>query len=222
MISEKGLCKILKSAYKGAGYTIIPQVIQQDGTAGRWRRNEIIINGATWAVRCETVDLPGEAAVQIVKDAGYLPVEAMNIQKGAPNQLVLEEVAEQRHDLLRRQNTDAVPMRQIPVIFRERWQLYQTEEGKVFAFDQELLKLIDFKAVEPSAAMTADGHLGLFTWGGSAVYLAPGRFSRADEERILYIAGLDWENQIGAEDPVANVSLFDADRDEPLAEREDG
>lgn len=221
MISEKGLCKIPKSAYKGAGYTIIPLVIQQDGAAGRWRRNEIIINGATWAVRCETVDLPSEAAVQIVKDAGYLPVEAMNIQKGAPNQLVLEEVAEQRHDLLRHQNTDAVHMRQIPVIFRERWQLYQTEEGKVFAFDQELLKLIDFKAVDPSAAMTANGHLGLFTWGSSAVYLAPGRFSRADEERILYIVGLDWENQISAEDPVANVSLFDADRDEPLAEREE-
>lgn len=220
MISEKGLCKILKSAYKGSGYTIIPRTICADGPA-RWRKNEIIINGATWAIRCETVDLPGEAAVQIVKDAGYLPVEPMNIQKGAPNQLVLREVAEAHHDLLSSQDEDTVRMRQIPVIFRERWQLYQTEEGNVYAFDLELLKLIDFKAVQPETFMTVNGHLGLFCWSGSAVYLAPGRFSRADEERILYIAGLDWENQIDTEDPVVNISLFDADKDEPVPEREE-
>lgn len=221
MISEKGLCKILKSAYKGGGYCVAPQTMRLSGLAGTYRRNDIILNGATWAVRCPTVDLPAKAAVQIVEDAGYLPVEAMNIKKGEPNQIVLEEVAASRYGMLDEQSAGRVHMRKIPVIFRERWQLYQTEEGKVFAFDLELLKLIDFNAVQPEAYMTENGHLGVFFWGEAAVYIAPGRFSRDNEEKILYIAGLDWENQIDTEDPVANVSLFDEDRDEPLVEREE-
>ncbi len=221
MISEKGLCKILKSAYKQGGYTIIPQMLRESGPAGSWRRNTIILNGATWAVRCLTVDLPGKASVQIVEDAGYLPVEAVNIQKGAPNQLVLEEVAGTRCEMLEEQSAGKLRMRKIPVIFRERWQLYQTERGDVFAFDTELLKLIDFDEVEPLSYMTANGHLGMWFHGDSAVYLAPGHFSKANEEKILYIAGFDWENQIDTEDPVANVSLFDEDEDAPLMEREE-
>ena len=93
MLNEKGLCKILKSAYKGGGYQIIPQTVKVIGPAGAWKRSDIVINGATWAVRCETTDLPKAAAVQIVDDAGYLPVEAIGIRKGEENQLILEGIA---------------------------------------------------------------------------------------------------------------------------------
>lgn len=221
MISEKGLCKILKSAYKQGGYSVIPQAVRINGPAGIWRKNTIILNGATWAVRCLTVDLPGKASIQIVEDAGYLPVEAVNIRKGEPNQLVMEAVADERRNMLEEQSTGKLRMRKIPVIFRERWQLYQTERGDVYAFEIELLKLIDFKEVEPSCYMTENGHLGMWFWGDSAVYLAPGRFSRDNEDKILYIAGFDWENQIDAEDPVANVSLFDEYEDAPLMDQEE-
>lgn len=71
MIHEKGLCKVLSAAYKGGGYSVIPVRRQVETVARSWRRNEIILNGATWAVRCLTEDLPKEAAVQIVKDVGY-------------------------------------------------------------------------------------------------------------------------------------------------------
>ena len=221
MISEKGLCKILKSAYKQGGYTIIPQMLRESGPAGSWRRNTIILNGATWAVRCLTVDLPGKASVQIVEDAGYLPVEAVNIQKGAPNQLVLEEVAGTRCEMLEEQSAGKLRMRKIPVIFRERWQLYQTERGDVFAFDTELLKLIDFKEVSPECRITPHGNMAMFLWGDEMVFLAPGRFSRENEEKILYIAGMDWENQVEADDPVVNLNLFNADQDEPVLTPED-
>lgn len=221
MISEKGLCKILKSAYKTGGYQIIPQTVGVVGPAGAWKRNDITINGASWAIRCETVDLPSEAAVQIVKDAGYLPVEAMKIQKGEPNQLMMEDLAAQRYQLLREKSEEVVSMRKIPVIFKDRWQLYQTEEGAVFAFDVELLKLIDFKEAEKflDCYMTADGGLGMFFWGEFAVYIAPGRFSREDDAKIRHIAELDWENQQEFDDPVVNVSLFDKKEDAPLVER---
>ena len=145
MISEKGLCKILKSSYKNGGYSIIQVRRKVDGLARSWKRNEIIINGATWAVRCQAEDLPKAAAVQIVGDVGYMPMDAVTVQKNQPNQTMLENIVDTRIGSLAALNGDGVRMRQIPVIFRERWQLYQTETGNVYAFDTELLKLIDFK-----------------------------------------------------------------------------
>lgn len=77
MISEKGLCKILKSAYKNGGYSVIQVRRKVESTTQTWQRNEIILNGATWAVRCVTEDLPKAAAVQIVEDVGYMPMDAV-------------------------------------------------------------------------------------------------------------------------------------------------
>ena len=48
MIHEKGLCKVLSAAYKGGGYSVIPVRRQVETVARSWRRNEIILNGATW------------------------------------------------------------------------------------------------------------------------------------------------------------------------------
>lgn len=57
----------------------------------------------------------------------------------------------------------------------------------------------------------------LCSYGETRWYFwAPGRFSRENEEKILYIAGMDWENQVEADDPVVNLNLFNADQDEPL------
>lgn len=66
---------------------------QAEAQAPSWRRNEIIINGATWAVRCITEDLPKAASVQIVDDVGYMPMDAVTVQKNQPNQTMLESVA---------------------------------------------------------------------------------------------------------------------------------
>lgn len=169
--------------------------------------------------------MPKAAAVQIVDDAGYLPVEAIGIKKGEPNQLILEGVAADQYTLLNRKSEGehVKPMLKIPVIFKDRWQLYQTETGEVCAFDVELLKLIDFKAVKNGLEcyLSEDGGLGMFFWGDFAVYIAPGRFSAEDEKKIRHVAELDWENQFEDDDPVANISLFDRNADAPLEDRED-
>lgn len=130
-------------------------------------------------------------------------------------------MAGSRCELLEAQGVGKLRMRRIPVIFRDRCSSTRPSGETCFAFDIELLKLIDFKEVEPSAYMTANGHLGMWFYGDSAVYLAPGRFSRENEDKDLYIAGFDWENQIDTEDPVVNVSLFDEDGDAPLMEQEE-
>ena len=220
MLSEKGLCRILKQAYKQGGYEVMPISMADDG-AGRWRRSEITINGAAWAIHCQTTDLPKKAALQIVEDAGYLPVEAMKIRKGEPNQTMLEELAAQRRNALAVCEEDGQAMMRIPVIFKDRWQLYQTESGAVYAFDTELLQLIDFEADKPQCWMLNGGALGLFEGADSAVYIAPGRFSAADGEKIRHIAALDWEHQQGGGDPAVNVSLFDEDEDVPLMGRDE-
>lgn len=111
MISEKGLCKILKSAYKNSGYSIIQVRRKVEGLSRSWQRNEIIINGATWAVRCQAEDLPKAAAVQIVGDVGYMPMDAVTVQKNQPNQTMLESIADTRSDSLDALNGGGVRMR---------------------------------------------------------------------------------------------------------------
>lgn len=175
MIHEKGLCKVLSAAYKGGGYSVIPVRRQVETVARSWRRNEIILNGATWAVRCLTEDLPKEAAVQIVKDVGYMPMEPVSVQKSQPNQTMLEDVADIRESQLEELRDGSSVMVKIPVIFRDRWQLYQTTTGAVYAFDTELLKLIDFKEVSPECRITPHGNMAMFLWGDEMVFLAPGR-----------------------------------------------
>lgn len=210
MLHEKSLCKVLTAAYKSGGYEIIPGTIE----AGPWKRHTIIINGAAWAIRCETNMLPREAVVQVVKDVGYLPMEPMMVNKNGSTQAMLPEMAEKHNGLLPDAHKGAVPMKKIPVIYRDRWQLYQTEKGEVYAFDVELLKIIDFKTVgksnEFTTNMAAGGVLGIFAWRDWTVYIAPGRFSGADLEKIQHIASMDWENQIEQGDPITNITLFDA------------
>ena len=147
---------------------------------------------------------------------GYMPMEPVSVQKSQPNQTMLEDVADIRESQLEELRDGSSVMVKIPVIFRDRWQLYQTTTGAVYAFDTELLKLIDFKEVSPECRITPHGNMAMFLWEDVMVFLAPGRFSRENEEKILYIAGMDWENQVEADDPVVNLNLFNADQDEPL------
>lgn len=220
LIQEKALCKVLKAAYKNGGYEVIPATVD----AGPWKRHIITVNGSAWAVRCPVNLLPKEAAVQVVTDVGYLPMEPMEVQKNGGNQAMLQELAEQRTGLLPGTHEGATPMKKIPVIYRDRWQLYQTETGEVYAFDVELLQIIDFKTVGKSedftCRMASGGSLGIFDWRDWTVYIAPGRFSGADLEKIKHIAGLDWEGQIEQGNPITNVSLFDGEDVAPI-EKED-
>lgn len=175
MLEKRGLCKVLKSTY-ARGYEYVPE--------GRM----VTINGRSWAVQCDARDVPVEASVQIVENVGYMPTDPMLVQKGEPNQMIMPDAAKIRMDFFKDESGEMVTMKKIPVIYRDRWQLYQTERGAVYGFDTE----------------------------GVAVYIAPGRFSWEDSQKIHHIAALDWENQLAHEDPVANMSLFDGDDDVAL------
>lgn len=208
MLEKRGLCKVLKSTY-ARGYEYVPE--------GRM----VTVNGRSWAVQCDARDVPVEASVQIVENVGYMPMDAMLIQKGEANQMIMEDAAKIRMDFFKKDSGEMLTMKKIPVIFRDRWQLYQTEEGQVYGFDTEIMKIIDFKTAEPDTYMAASGSMGIWSCHGVAVYIAPGRFSWDDTEKIRHIAGLDWENQLEHEDPVANMSLFDSKDDVPVLGEEE-
>lgn len=200
MLEKKGLCKLLKSTW-ARGYEYVP-----DGRI-------LTVNGRSWAVQCDTRDLPVDAAQQIVEHVGYMPTEAVMVQKGEANQTIIPEAAQIRIDFFKTDSGEMLKMKKIPVIFRDRWQLYQTDTGKVYGFDTEIMKVIDFKAVTPDTYMSDTGNMGIWVAFGIVVFIAPGRFSLEDTEKLYHIAALDWERQQGHEDPVGNMSLFDEDED---------
>lgn len=203
MLNEKGLCKVLKNAYAG-GYEYVPE------------GQMITVNGRSWAVQCDAGVIPAEAAVQIVKNIGYIPTSAVLVMKGEENQMIMPEVAKIRMDFFRQSSGEMLRMKKIPVIYRDRWQLYQTERGDVYGFDIEVMKIIDFKTSEPVTYMADTGRMGIWSERGIAVFIAPGRFSREDTEKIHHIAALDWENQMEHGDPIYNMSLFDDKEDVPV------
>lgn len=207
LINKKGLCKILKATYR-RGYELMPS------------GSLLTLNGRSWAIQCPTVDLPVEAAVQVVENVGYMPVEAIFIQAGAPNQIIMPETAQLRSNFFRHADQEVFMMKKIPVIYKDRWQLYQTETGQVYGFDTELMQMIDFKTVDPTAIMVAQSSMGIWFWADMAIFIAPGHFSAEDSEKLHHIAALDWEHQQDHDDPAANMSLFD-DEDEPLMDKND-
>ena len=101
MISEKGCAKSLNPRTKTGAIPLSRCGGRVESTTQTWQRNEIILNGATWAVRCVTEDLPKAAAVQIVEDVGYMPMDAVTVQKNQPNQTMLDSIADTRSEAWR-------------------------------------------------------------------------------------------------------------------------
>lgn len=208
MLDKRGLCKVLKNTYP-RGYEYVPE------------GNMVTINGKSWALQCEARDVPVEASVQITENVGYIPTSPMLIAKGAANQTLMEDAVKIRMDFFRQSDGEMLCMKKIPVIYRDRWQLYQTERGEVYGFDTEIMRIIDFKVAEPLTFMADTGTMGVWSSMGIAVFIAPGRFSAEDTEKIRHIASLDWENQLERGDPVSNISLFDKNEDVTVIGQED-
>lgn len=209
MLNEKGLCKVLKTQHK-RGYEIAT------------KKDRMTIYGKSWAVQCDVVDLPKKASVQIVENVGHLPIDPVRVQAGELNQSIMEDAISIKTDVFDSESDQTIRMTKIPVIYRERWQLYQTENGEIYGFDTELLEIIDFRDFEPTVMerMTVSGGMGIWTFSDTAVFIAPGRFSALDRTRIRHIAALDWTGNRTGGDPCANMSLFDENEDVPPIERE--
>jgi hypothetical protein len=216
MISEKGLLNVLKSEYGSKGYTVVLQNAKPGRVDDGISRGNIIIAGAAWAAKCPAERLPAAVAVQIAKDAGCLPVGAMTVRKGQQIEEVLEDVAASPFNTFEARSGGIAEMKMIPVIFKGRWQLFLAVGGEAFAFDLELLKLIDLEKTNPDCFICGQGELGVFSCAETVVCIAPGRFSPADSKMIQCIAKLGWGSWSGKDGPAANMGLPDTGQSGPL------
>ena len=83
IVDEKGLCRVIKQAYKTGGYT----VMEEDGNIMVWAEE--------WFVQTEARKLPKKVLGLLVEHLGTLPGAPTVLQKNADPQLELAEVAAQ-------------------------------------------------------------------------------------------------------------------------------
>lgn len=199
IFKESGLLRALKAAHK-QGYEIIPN------------GERVTICTKNWAIEADAADLPLKVSLEIVEHAGYMPTSTpVRVCKGCTNQTLFAEAARVRmSDVHTDSNGDWEAMTAIPIIFRNCWQLFVTESKEVFAFDTELLDIMDTEKVTPSAMMRT-GYIpaGVFELGGSFLMVAPGGFSTVDALKLVAIANLEWDLNRAYGDPTENLSLFD-------------
>ena len=204
LFKESGLLRALKAAHK-QGYEIIPN------------GERVTICTKNWAIEADAADLPLKVSLEIVEHAGYMPTSTpVRVCKGCTNQTLFAEAARVRmSDVDTGSRGDWVPMTEVPVIFKNCWQMFVTEGGEVFAFDTDLLDMMDTEKVTPSAMMrTGYVPAGVFELGGSFLMVAPGRFSTVDAMKLVAIANLEWDLNRAYGDPTENLSLFDMEEDE--------
>ena len=193
IVDKNGAVKALKEAYK-KGYEV-----SQD-------REIITICAAAWTIRAMTRQLPVEVAQTIVEHLGYLPTSAERVQKGTANQSVMPETMEWRTRRIQDVVESAVYMSKIPVIFKDKWQLYRTDKG-VHAFDTALLAMVSEDAMA-AQYVTPEG-IGLWRIGEEAIYIAQGKFDLEDQKKLRAIAELYENPQVVPCDMPENLCIFD-------------
>lgn len=204
LFKESGLLKALKAAHK-VGYEII------------LNDERVTICTKTWAIEADAADLPLKVSLEIVEHAGYMPTSVpVRVCKGCTNQTLFADAAKVRmKDVNTGSTGDWEPMTELPIIFKERWQLYVTNRGEVYAFDTELLDMLDTEKITPAAMMrTGYSPAGVFELGGSFLMAAPGGFSTTDTMKLIAIARLGWDLRHAYGDPCENLSLFDMEDEE--------
>lgn len=212
MINDKGLCKALKEAYNHGGYDVMPLPERGDVTDAYPIRS-ITICARTWMVRCLECNLPLAVAEQIVKDCGYLPTSPVHISKAESPRDILLVYAAQRIDQLAAAMSEVERMLPIPIIYRDDWQLYQSESGEVYAFDRALLDMIAPTFDMPiDTIVAADGAIGAWAYRDRVVYIAPATMIGAPAHHLRHIRALDWLGQ-QAEQQIDNMSLFAEDEE---------
>lgn len=164
------------------------------------------IYAGTWSAVVEARQVPVEVSQIIVEHLGYLPTRPERVRKNEPGQLVLDGVTEWRGNYIAEQRDNSVSMKELPIIFRGKWQLFRSADGGVYAFDVDLLGMVNPDDCTASRISTAS--MGIFFSNDEMVMIAPGRFDEKDREKLRVIASLYAAPEYGVEEP-ENLSLFD-------------
>ena len=200
LLSKSGAVKALKAAYR-KGYQIMPG-------------NPVMTIGTrSWVARVYTQDLPKEVSLLLVEQAGYIPNACELIRQGKHNQTMIREEMARAEAELNGYILDAKPLRRLPVVYRDKWRIYLDEVGHGWAYDEELLDIVD------KDVTTETGVLG---WGAAVIshspevlVVLPAILSDEDEEAVQAIAGIYKERrkQPEPEQEPETMSLWEDDED---------
>lgn len=204
MISEKGLCAALNAAQTASGYCIAPRTIA--GVNGA--RNDILLYTDTWAVSCPTAWIPPKAAALIVEHARMLPTMPVLVRSGSSNQLIQPDFAAARWaELGKLRDTSAQILTKLPLVYRDKWQLYRSPNSAVCAFDAARLQMMEGQAW--TAYLTSPAGVGMWIEDEVCVYLSPMALTATDATRLRDIGQIDWTGADKPGAPADNMSLFD-------------
>lgn len=196
LVNEKGTLKALNEAWK-KGYEIVP------ATGGF-----IYLYADMWALEIQMRDMPLEVSQALVQHYGSIPVEAEYVQKGQHNQMMMEAEVDDRIVDLKGMTETAEYIHKIPILFRDNWQLFVTEAGRVLAYDQKYLDMIDWVHACPDM-MVAENGVGSFVVGGERLMIAPGKFGAEDMQKLRQIAAMYKDQRVTLVEIPENLCLFD-------------
>lgn len=175
LLSKSGAVKAIKAAYR-KGYQIMPG-------------NPVLTIGArSWVARVYIQDLPKEVSMLLVEQAGYIPSACELIKHGQHNQAMLREEMARAEAELNGYILDAKPLRRLPVVYRDKWRLYLDEQGKGWAYDEDLLAILEPDIPVECGVMSWGA--AVFSRGGEALVVLPAILSDEDEEAVQAITGI--------------------------------
>ena len=165
LISEKGLVRAIKRAYKNSGY-----VVMNTGDA-------VAIYTENWFVLANRAMLPRKVLATIVEHMGMIPdTEPVSIVKDGEPQLIMPDVAADEIAHWRTgERTDAVTM---ATVIMQGYQIFQPDGGGA-CYGVSLLDLaiMERDMVEHGAAAVIDGDRLL--WRGDTEVVAMGAVRKA-------------------------------------------
>lgn len=195
VIHEGKAVKALNEAYK-KGYEITPM----GGRIGIYTEN--------WALEIPMQDLPIKVSQTLVEHLGHIPVVPEFCQKGRTNQTMMEMEVADRRERLEDGKENARHMKRIPLLFKDRWQLFVSAEGAISGYDVDYLGVLDLEKCCPAYLMQDNGNAE-FSEPDSRFVISRGGFGAGDEKRLWQIAKLYETVGPGNTEPAENLCLFD-------------
>ena len=167
IISEKGLARCLKRAYKSGGYTL------------REVEYDLCIYTADWFIRVPWKNLPKKALAAIVEHAGYAYVgaSALHIAKDEEPQEKFEEIVDEELGWWM-EPTKGDFAGYVPITFKSL-QMFQTRDGagECYGIKTGTLDLLEDDAMQLGVVTIWDGYRAVWAGDGELVICRAARLS---------------------------------------------
>ncbi len=185
LLTEQGLARELKNAWKHGGY----RIMQQD--------HALYILAPTWAAIIDADEVPRKIIGILAEHMGELPCEqGMHIKKKWDNQYIVP--GEMELEFARLEDKPSAEAVAISLTWKTGWRLYQKPDHSIHGVDAGLLELLNHGGLKPPM-ITVDGHMACWQDDTTTVYICC--MSRRDNVHLDYLEQFDWRISEEGETP---------------------